>query len=389
MSYIPIGPIHPGIKEPLRIKLKTEGERVVAAEVDLGYFYRGAEQIAKGKPWQKVVYLSERICGICSHFHPVTFIEGLEKIAECEPPLRAQYLRVIVGELNRIQSHLIANAIYFLAIEHETLGIYLLNIREKIMDLTEMITGNRVHYAWNVVGGVRMDIKENQIKKILENLDIVEPAVYRYRKMFKTGAFLGLRSKDIGKMTREEAIDVRAVGPTARGSGVKFDWRQKHPTFTDYFDFKPVWRKEGDNYARIMVRFDEILESIKIIRRAIDELPEGPIRKECEIPEGSIDNRYEAPRGEVTYIFETAKNGIIRDITIRTPTIMNLEACVKHMFNDSPTIADAVAIYQSIDPCIACTERVTIIDEHGNKKDFRGMNNLLKEHTTQKGENER
>lgn len=121
MTYVPIGPIHPGIKEPLRIKLKTEGERVVAAEVDLGYFYRGVEQIAKGKPWQKVVYLSERVCGICSHFHPVTFIEGLEKIADCEPPLRAQYLRVIIGELNRIQSHLIANAIYFLAIEHETL----------------------------------------------------------------------------------------------------------------------------------------------------------------------------------------------------------------------------------------------------------------------------
>ncbi|MBC7119783.1 MAG: hypothetical protein H5T36_04990, partial [Methanobacteriaceae archaeon] len=139
---------------------------------------------------------------------------------------------------------------------------------------------------------------------------------------------------------------------------------------------KLVWRKEGDNYARIMVRFDEILESIKMIRRAIDELPEGPIRKEYKIPEGSIDNRYEAPRGEVTYIFETAKNGIIRDITIRTPTIMNLEACVKHMFNDSPTIADAVAIYQSIDPCIACTERVTIVDEDGRKKDFRGMNNL-------------
>ncbi len=379
MSYLPFGPIHPALKEPLRIKLKTEGERVVDAEVDLGFIYRGAEQIARGKPWQKVAYLTERICGICSDAHPHTFIEGLEAISDCVPPVRAQYSRVIMGELNRIHSHLIANAIWFLAVEHETLGIYNLNIREKVMDLLEMISGNRVLYSWNLVGGVRMDFKESHLKKILENLKEVESEVYRYRKMFKSDALLGLRSHDVGKMSKEDAIDVRAVGPVARGSGVKFDWRTKHPTYVDYFDFQPVWRDECDNYARVMMRFDEVLDSIKIIRRAVEELPDGPIRKECEIPRGSIDYRYEAPRGELAYIFETAQHGIINDITIRTPTIPNLEACVKHMFRDSPTIADAVAIYQTIDPCIACTERVVIVDEKGNENDFRGMQNVLKE----------
>jgi len=247
------------------------------------------------------------------------------------------------------------------------------------MDLLEMISGNRVLYSWNLVGGVRMDFKESHLKKILENLKEVESEVYRYRKMFKSDALLGLRSHDVGKMSKEDAIDVRAVGPVARGSGVKFDWRTKHPTYVDYFDFQPVWRDECDNYARVMMRFDEVLDSIKIIRRAVEELPDGPIRKECEIPRGSIDYRYEAPRGELAYIFETAQHGIINDITIRTPTIPNLEACVKHMFRDSPTIADAVAIYQTIDPCIACTERVVIVDEKGNENDFRGMQNVLKE----------
>ena len=378
MSYVPIGPIHPGLKEPLRIKLKTEGERVVDAEVDLGFVFRGSEQIARGKPWQKVAYLAERICGICSDAHPHTLIEGLDKISDCDPPLRAQYSRVIMGELNRIHSHLIANAIWFIAVEHETLGIYNLNTREKIMDLLEMISGNRVQYSWNIVGGVRMDFKESHLKKIMENLNEVESEVRRYRKMFKTGTLLGLRSRDIGKMSKKEAIDVRAVGPIARGSGVEFDWRTKHPTYVDYFDFKAVWRNECDNYARVMMRFDEVLESINIIRRAVEELPGGPIRKECEIPRGSIDYRYEAPRGELAYIFETAKHGIIKDITIRTPTIPNLEACVKHMFTDAPTIADAVATYQTIDPCIACTERVVIIDENGNQNDFIGVNNVLK-----------
>lgn len=373
MSYIPIGPLHPGIKEPLRIKLKTEGERVVDAEVDLGYMYRGVEQIAHGKPWQKVAYLAERVCGICSDTHPRTLIEGLEKIADCNPPLRAQYSRVIIGELNRIHSHLLANAIYFLALEHETLGIYLLNIREKVMDLLEMISGNRVLYSWNLVGGVRMDFKDSHLKKILENLREVEDHVTRYRKMFKTGPLLGLRSRDIGKLSKKDAIDVRAVGPVARASGVKFDWRTKHPTYVDYFDFEPVWRDECDNYARVMMRFDETLESIKIIRRAVNELPSGPIRKDCDIPRGSIDYRYEAPRGELVYIFETANHGIIKDITIRTPTVPNLEACAKHMFKDSPTISDAVAIYQTIDPCIACTERVVILDENNKKEEFRSF----------------
>ncbi|MDP3065690.1 MAG: nickel-dependent hydrogenase large subunit [Methanobacteriaceae archaeon] len=373
MSYIPIGPLHPGIKEPLRIKLKTEGERVVDAEVDLGYMYRGVEQIARGKPWQKVAYLAERVCGICSDTHPRALIEGLERIADCVPPLRAQYSRVIIGELNRIHSHLIANAIYFLALEHETLGIYLLNIREKVMDLLEMISGNRVLYSWNLVGGVRMDFKDSHLKKILENLREVEDHVTRYRKMFKTGPLLGLRSRDIGKLSKEDAIDVRAVGPVARASGVKFDWRTKHPTYVDYFDFEPVWRDECDNYARVMMRFDETLESIKIIRRAVNELPSGPIRKDCDIPRGSIDYRYEAPRGELVYIFETANHGIIKDITIRTPTVPNLEACAKHMFKDSPTISDAVAIYQTIDPCMACTERVVILDENNKKEEFRSF----------------
>lgn len=380
MSYLPVGPIHPGIKEPLRIKLKIEGENVVDAEVDLGYMFRGAEQLARGKPWQKVAYLSERVCGICSNAHPITLIEGLEKIADFVPSKRAQFLRVIMAELNRIHSHLLANSIFFYAIDHETLCIYLLNTREKILDILEMISGNRILYAWNIVGGVRMDIRDGHLDRIIKNIAEVETEVFRYRKMFKSGPLLGLRSRDIGKMSKADAIDSRAVGPTARGSGVKFDWRLKHSTYIDYFDFEPIYRDEGDNYARVMNRFDEIIQSIDMIRRAVEELPQGPTREECKIPPGSIDYRYEAPRGEVAYMFKTAQYGIIKDITIRTPTIMNLDACVKHMFKDSPTIADAVAIYQSVDPCIACTERVTILNEKGEKTEFNSLQNVLEKY---------
>ena len=151
---LPIGPIHPGLKEPLRLKLKTEGEKVIKAEIDYGYVHRGIEKIMEGKTWQKCIYLSERICGICSYEHTQTFAETLESISGVQAPLRAQYLRVITNELDRIQSHLLANSTFFKTLDHETLFMHVLALREHAMDSLELLTGNRVNLGWNVVGGV-------------------------------------------------------------------------------------------------------------------------------------------------------------------------------------------------------------------------------------------
>ena len=192
---VPIGPIHPALKEPLRLKLQTRGERVIGAEIDYGYVYRGIEKVMEGKTWQKCVYLSERVCGICSYIHTQTFTETFEKIAGEEAPLRAQFLRVIANELDRIQSHLLANSTYFNVIEHETLFMYMLSMRELIMDAIELLTGNRVHMAWNVVGGVRLDAKEVHLKSILDLLDKLESQYAKYPQMFEHGPLLGLRSR--------------------------------------------------------------------------------------------------------------------------------------------------------------------------------------------------
>ncbi len=354
---IPIGPLHPALKEPLRIKLHTEGERVVDAEVELGYMHRGIERILKGKPWNKAVYLAERVCGICSNIHCMTFIETLEKISDVEPTPRAKYLRVIVNELDRIQSHLIANVSYFLGIEHETLAMYMLDVRENSMDALEIVSGNRVHMTWNVLGGVRWDVEDHQLKMILETLDKMEPRVRRYRGMFAHGPLLQLRSKGIGVLSYEDATKVPAVGPVARGSGhPESDWRLRHPTYRDIFDFKAISRKEGDNTARVLIRFDEIFQSMDLIRDAIDNLPEGDIKNRGKVKAGEGFHSGEAPRGELKYFVKTDSAGKIDDITIRTPTRLNLESCVGYMLAGSPSIADAVAIYASIDPCIACTE---------------------------------
>ncbi|MEA4957247.1 Formate hydrogenlyase subunit 5 [bioreactor metagenome] len=371
---LPIGPIHPGLKEPLRLKLQTKGERVLKAEIDYGYVHRGIEKIMEGKTWQKCIYLAERVCGICSYEHTQTFAETIEKISDVRAPARAQLLRVITNELDRIQSHFLANSTYFKTIEHETLFMYVLSLREHAMDSIELLTGNRVNMGWNVVGGVRMDAKQVHLDAILEKISLIEKDLDRYTEIFSEGPLVGLRSKDVGKMTRDEALKGRAVGPIGRASGLKHDLREQHHTYRDYLDFKPIWRKEGDNYARTMNRFTEISSSIDLIRQAIDALPEGDIRTKVEIGSGYAEWRNEAPRGEVVYMIETNGN-LIKHISIRTPSIMNIDACAKYMLKDVATVSDAVATYASADPCIACAERVAIIDvdKGETSKDFYNL----------------
>jgi energy-converting hydrogenase A subunit O len=366
---LPIGPVHPALKEPLRLKLKTRGEKVLEAEIDYGYVHRGIERVMKGKTWQKGIYLSERVCGICSYIHTQTFAETFERIAGEHAPLRAQYLRVLTNELDRIQSHLLANSTYFKVLEHETLFMYMLYLREPIMDAIELLTGNRVNMGWNVVGGVKMDINQSHMDSIMKIILDLEEQYDRYVEMFDHGPMMGLRSRDVGKMTREEAIKARAVGPIGRASGLKYDLREQHHTYRDHIDFKVIWRKEQDNYARTMNRFDEITESIKIIKQVIENLPPGDVRKQITIPAGYGEWRNEAPRGEVTYMIETNGN-LIKNVSIRTPSIMNIDACAKYMLKDVATVADAIATYASVDPCIACTERVVIMDETGESQEY-------------------
>jgi energy-converting hydrogenase A subunit O len=372
---LPIGPIHPGLKEPLRLKLKTRGEKVLSAEIDYGYIHRGIERVMQGKTWQKGIYLSERVCGICSYIHTQTFAETFETIAGEQAPLRAQYLRVLTNELDRIQSHLLANSTYFKAMEHETLFMYMLALREPVMDAIELLTGNRVNMGWNVVGGVKMDVNQSHLDSIGAIMDKLESEYGRYVEMFEQGPLVGLRSHDVGKMTKDEAIKARAVGPIGRASGLKHDVRENHHTYRDHFDWKVIWRKEGDNFARTMNRFDEIWESISLIKQVIANLPEGDVRKKIDIPAGVGEWRNEAPRGEVTYSIETNGN-LIKNVSIRTPSIMNIDACAKYMLNDVATVADAVATYATSDPCIACTERVIILDESGRNLDFHGVHNI-------------
>jgi energy-converting hydrogenase A subunit O len=286
----------------------------------------------------------------------MVFIEGMEAMNRIEVTPRAAYLRVIANELDRIQSHLLANFSYCYTIEHETLGMYLLNVREKAMDLLERLTGARVNKAYMIPGGVRFDLQEEDHAFISSTLNQIEPDIERYTRMFSEGPLIGLRSRGIGKLTVAHAKEAHAVGPTARASGIPVDLRTRHPTYKEV-GFTPVVRTEGDNFARVMVRFQEISESIGIIHRCLDGLPEGPIQRGGICGAGTTTHQGEAPRGELSYFLKADEYGRIVDIAIQTPSIMNIEASAHYMVIGATSLADVTATFISADPCIACTER--------------------------------
>ena len=348
--------MHPSFKEPCRLKCETAGERVISAELELGYMKKGIERIMQGRPWQEVMFLAERVCGICSVIHNMVFIEAMEQISHIEVAPRGAYLRIIANELDRIQSHLLANYSFCYTIEHETIAMYLLNIREEAMDLLELLTGARVTCAFIVPGGVRYDLSDESISRLEAGLIRIETETKRYAKMFDEGPLVALRSKGVGILTPEAARLAHAVGPTARASGIAWDVRMAHPVYQE-LAFQPVTRIECDCHARIMLRFDEIFQSIELIRRCIRTLPSGRIRGGGTCGGGETMYAGEAPRGELSYHIVSDTYGRIQEVAIQTPSIMNIEVCAHHMVVGVSSIADVMATYISADPCISCTER--------------------------------
>ncbi len=361
---IPVGPQHPALKEPIRFVFRIDGELVVAAEPRLGYAHRGIEKLAESKTYVQNLYLSERVCGICSAAHTTCYVECIEKLFGVEAPPRAKYIRVIIAELNRIHSHLLWFGILAHEIGFDTLFMYTWRDREYVLDLVELITGNRVLYASNIIGGVRCDITPEAEQKLRKALRYLEARTKYYKRVVETDPLINARTSEVGVLTPSDARTLCAVGPTLRGSGIKSDIRSDDPySAYDEIPFNVVTYKEGDALAKTLVRVDEILESINIIRYALDHMPEGElsVRVPRRPPPGEAIARVEAPRGELFYYAKS--NGTERPerLKIRTPTLANIPALCRML--EGAFVADIPVIVASIDPCIACMDRVLIIDE--------------------------
>jgi len=355
---IVVGPQHPALLEPEKFSLKVEGEIVKDVEPRIGYVHRGVEKAAEQRTYLQDVYLVERICGICNSCHAACFVETVEKILGIDVPLRSQYLRTIILELNRLHSHMLLLGHAGFEIGYETLFQYMWRDREPVLDLTEMLTGNRIIASAMTVGGVRRDLKETHIPKIKTALANLKKKMGFYKQLFENEPTLKMRTQNVGTLAKEDALKLCVVGPVARGSGVAMDVRKDEP-YEAYgkIPFKLITYNTGDSWARLMVRLDEIVESINIIDYALDHMPQGPYRIKVPrvVPTGEAVNRVEAPRGELFYYVKSNGTAYPERVKVRTPTFANIPAFIK--IAEGGNIADVPASFVSLDPCFSCTDR--------------------------------
>jgi Ni,Fe-hydrogenase III large subunit len=365
-TMLPIGPYHPALKEPEYFRLFIEGEVIKDAQFQLGYNHRGIERLLQSKTYIQSVPLVEKICAICNHAHTTCFAEGVEKINRLEIPARARYIRTITSELERIQSHYLILGEFADSIGFETLFMHIWKERELVMELFEMFTGNRVSRVLNIIGGVRWDIDPHLEGHIRQNIRKIEKYAVGLEDTFAKDSLIKARISGHGVLEKERARKLGVVGPVARASGIDFDVRKDMPySAFGEVDFDTVLDDAGDSMARTLVRVREIVESCKIIKNCLDNLPKGrlsvPFTKSVV---GEISNRVEAPRGEDLHFIMTDKERPKR-VRIRPPTYANIIA-LKDLLLDEK-IADAAPIILSLDPCFSCTDRIAIIDEDGSE----------------------
>jgi NADH-quinone oxidoreductase subunit D len=372
-----LGPQHPALHEPERFLFKLDGEVVVDVEPRLGYAHRGIEKAAEQLMFFQDVHLVERVCGICNVAHDTCFCQAVESLGNIEIPPRAKYLRTIVHELNRIHSHLLLLGITGLEVGFESLFQYLWRDREIVLDLMEKLTGNRVMAEFNTIGGVRRDLDLSLADEIRRGMSKLRGRMDFYRKVFNDDPTFGLRTREIGILKHPEALKLSVVGPVARASGLEIDVR-KHDPYAAYEEipFKEIIYKEGDSWARFMVRLDEIAESIDIITYAVDNLPGGPyrVRVPRRMPEGEALSRIEAPRGELVHYVKSNGTAYPERVKIRSPTLANIIS-FRQMIRGC-YIADIPAVLVSLDPCFSCTDRMAFIDLNSGHRWIWSMNDI-------------
>ncbi len=364
---LPIGPFHPLLEEAEYFKLRVEGEKVVGIEMETGWMHRGIEKLCSQKTFDQAIFTVERICGICSTSHPLAFVHALEDIDKIEIPERARYIRTLIGELERMHSHLLWLGLAGHFIGYDTLWMWAWKYREPVLELMELISGNRNHYGMIRPGGVRRDIDDALLPVILEKLSPIKQKMVMIAKAAGDDPVLKSRLKGVGTLSKQAAIDYGAVGPTARASGVPIDVRKDEPTDAyDLIDFNMITLNNGDVFDKLVLRVLEILESINIIEQVIAKLKtvKGPYFTDIkEISPGHGIGRYEAPRGEVFHYVRTDGTNRSARHKVRAPSYVNIPTFEASCLNQNLSVV--LITTASIDPCYCCTERaIKLVDDH-------------------------
>jgi membrane-bound hydrogenase subunit alpha len=374
---IPIGPVHPALKEPVMFTFQMEGEVVKSVDFAPGNTHRGIEWMGMRRNPVQIVHLTDRICGICGIVHSLSFARAVEQIAEIEVPPRADYIRTIMHELERIQSHLLWAGVAAHELGFDSLFYLAWRVREQSMDLIENITGNRVNYAIVQIGGVRRDISTDQIPLVEQGLAYYRGLLGQMKNVFLNDSTIRMRCRDHGLLSYRDAQLLCTIGPTARASGVAMDVRHDYPycAYGD-LDVRPVLPPQesggpkGDVYDRIIVRLLEIAQSIDIIQQCLDTMPAGEILWEKKMPKllmtlkkarGEAIGRVEAPRGECMHYVRMDGNDAPATWKVKASSYSNLMSWIPMLKGEQ--LADIPIIVASIDPCMSCTDRVAVIQD--------------------------
>jgi ech hydrogenase subunit E len=359
---VPIGPQHPALKEPGHFEFTVDGETVTGATVRLGYVHRGIEKATESRNWVQNLYLLERICGICSHVHATAYSLGVERLAGVTAPPRAQAIRTLIGELERVHSHLLWLGVAAHEAGYDTLFMYTWRDRETVMDLLEGLSGNRVNYSANVLGGVKFDVTEANKENILKGVDYLEERTHHYVTEVTTASDFLKRTRGIGVTTNEQAEKLGLVGPTARASGVARDVRIDAP-YAAYADFpvKMMVSNAGDLAARFEVRLNELFESYRLIRKVLETMPQSDltVRMPRKVKAGETVSRVEAPRGEAFYFIKSNGSDMPERVKVRTPTLCNMASVLSLSIGQQ--LADVPMILVGVDPCFSCNDRSVIV----------------------------
>jgi len=347
---VSVGPQHPGSGH-VRLLMRVDGDYIVSIDPDIGYVHRGCEKIAEYRNYVSNIPHLERPCIIDAIHLNWAYVLPVEELQNVTVPPRGQYISTIAAEMNRIMSHL-----YWLAINagvfsgHTTIFMWAFGDRDLFIELMEWLTGARLTYSFLPPGGPRRDIPSGFEEKLTKLLDYFDKRLVEYDRVFFSNPLIIARSKRVGVLTKEDAIRLGTTGPVLRGSGVAYDVRKVEPygAYAD-LDFQIPTFTEGDSYARFLVRFEEMKQSISIIRQALSKLPKGPIARKAPLvaPEGEAIGRVESSRGEITVMVIGDNSDKPYRVKIMNGSFRNLIALPYLLRNVH--VADMPIIYGSLD----------------------------------------
>ena len=372
-----MGPQHPSTHGVLRVLLEIDGETVVRMMPDIGFLHTGIEKTCEAKFYQQVVPLTDRIDYLCPMTNNLCYVLAVEKLLGLEIPPKAQWLRVLLNELTRINSHLVWLGTHAMDIGALTVFLYCFREREEILKIFEMVSGQRMMTSSFRVGGIALEPPLGFFDRVRDFAGYFLERIDQYENLLTGNPIWTMRTKGVARMTAEDAIALGASGPTLRGSGVDIDLRRDMP-YSSYekFQFKVPVSQEGDVFARYMCRVQELRESTAIVRQALDGMPEGPIKADAPgivlpdrekmktqmesliyhfkiitegfaVPAGEVYQAVESPRGEMGYYIVSDGTAKPYRVHMRAACLANLQTLPKMC--EGRLLADVVAAIGSID----------------------------------------